>query len=209
MRKNSIFKNLLAYFLISVVSLGTIFYSNLFIEYDLDGYYGKLIDRPAYNFSLYSTQKKEVRLSDFKGKFVLLTFGFSRCQTVCPLNLSKFRSLWHQLQKENAQKLEFAFLSFDQLRDHPKDVELFLKEFNIKNLHGLVDGKEQVLNVAREYLNHISYSKELIKFNPETQVQHNGYLYLIDDQGKLAMVYPQKKLQVKELMKDIIKLASR
>ena len=201
-----IFRELAPYGFILILLSATYFSPNFFTNNDLDQYYGTFVDQDAYDFSLRSSENTTVRLSQFKGKYVLITFGFTQCDSICPLNISRFHELWSQSKDSD---LNFIFISFDRLRDNPESVGRFLSDFNISNLYGLVDGEDSGLNVAYKYKNHIKFDQEKILKNKKWQINHNGFLYLIDKNGKLAIIYMQQNLKLEKIYQDIKELESR
>jgi protein SCO1/2 len=183
-------------------------YSSIFIKIDLDGFYGKHINQEAYNFNLKSSDGEEVHLSDFQGRFVLLTFGFTKCTGVCPLNLYRFKKLSEGLHEKSMTdlNLDFIFISFDEIRDTPKEMEAFLENFTFPGLYGLLSGKDRGIQVARNYNNHINIEDGKRDTGPEYQINHNGFLYLIDPRGRLSLIYMQQEVDEDKLINDIKKL---
>ncbi len=200
------FRKLLPYLLICVVIGFTYFYSDLFINYDLDGFYGKEVDQKAYNFDLLSSSGKRVQLTDFGEQFLFLTFGFTRCTSVCPLNLHRFQSLSKKFLEQNLN-VKFIFISFDAFRDNAKEIEDFVSKFSTPNIEGLLSGKDNTLDVATKFKNYISFNKEKIEENPNFQINHNGFLYLIDKASKLRLIYMQKDVDEQKIINDIKKLS--
>ncbi len=204
-----IFRRFFPYLLIFMLCIFTYNYSKIFIDFDLDGYYGKRIEQKAYAFKLKDANGKRVELSDFEGRFVLLTFGFTKCNGVCPLNLHRFKKLSKILTKSPSIDLSFVFISFDEIRDTSEEMQLFLENFQLPNVYGLLSDKEAGLDVAREYKNHINFEKEEIRKDPSYQVNHNGFLYLIDPFGNLALIYMQQEIDEKLIIDDIKKLNNK
>ncbi len=200
------FGKLLPYLLICVVTGFTYFYSDFFIKYDLDGFYGKEVHQKAYNFDLLSSSGKRVQLSDFNEQFLFITFGFTRCTSVCPLNLYRFQGLSKKFLEQNLN-VKFIFISFDQFRDDAKQIEDFISKFSTPNIEGLLSGKENTLDVATKFKNYISINEEKIKENPNFQINHNGFLYLIDKASNLRLIYMQKDVDEQKIIDDIKKLS--
>ncbi len=70
------------------------------------------------DFSLLNQQGQATRLSDLRGRFTLLTFGFTHCPDICPMTLSDF---WQarEMLADQARDLHFVFISVDGARDKP------------------------------------------------------------------------------------------
>jgi protein SCO1/2 len=197
------------YLLIIFLLIATYNYSYIFINYDFDGYYGKSVNLDAHNFKLKNANGDEVKLDDFRGSNVLLTFGFTKCTGVCPLNLQRFKTLSEKLSISNNLKIKFIFISFDDLRDDEKELQLFLDNFDIPNTTGLLSGIETGLFVADKYRNNITYEIDKIKQDNDHQINHKGFIYLINPSGKLSIVYMQQDLEEDKVIQDIIKLNSK
>ena len=157
------------------------------------------------NFTLLSSNNQYVSLEDFKGKVVLLFFGFTVCPDTCPLTLSKLQQVMAQLgQQKQVQQL---FITVDPKRDNPDQLKSFLATFNI-NIIGLTGTEEEILHVAELYGS--AYMKNPT-INSETSylMIHTGYVYLIDQQGQVRAIYPQdtEKIQmiedIRQLLADI------
>ena len=153
------------------------------------------------NFTLLSSNNQYVSLEDFKGKVVLLFFGFTVCPDTCPLTLSKLQQVMAQLgQQKPVQQL---FITVDPKRDNPDQLKSFLGTFNI-NIIGLTGTEEEILHVAELYGS--AYTKNPT-INSETSylMIHTGYVYLIDQQGQVRAIYPQDTEKI-EMIKDIRQL---
>ncbi len=196
-------------FLILLLAIATYNYTSIFIKIDLDEYYGKYVGKKAYDFNLKMESGKYIRLSSFKGKFLLLTFGFTKCTGICPINLNRFQKLSEKISSKDLSNINFAFISFDKIRDDKKDMKDFLNNFNIPNMYGLLSGKDNGLEVARKYKNHINYDISKIKNNSKFQINHNGFLYLINPTGELSIVYMQQDIDEEKIIQDIQKLMSK
>jgi hypothetical protein len=112
MKKRSIF---LPFLLISLICFFSYSFSSFFIEFGLGGFYGKYIGSKATDFSLRGVTGKEVNLNDYRGDFLLLTFGFTKCTGVCPINLSRFKRITEILSSQDIEKVNFVFITFDDI----------------------------------------------------------------------------------------------
>ena len=153
------------------------------------------------NFTLLSSNNQYVSLEDFKGKVVLLFFGFTVCPDTCPLTLSKLQQVTAQLGQQ--KPLQQLFITVDPKRDNPDQLKSFLGTFNI-NIIGLTGTEEEILHVAELYGS--AYMKNPT-INSETSylMIHTGYVYLIDQQGQVREIYPQDTEGIR-IIEDIKKL---
>src|SRR5512135_226101 len=81
-------------------------------------FHGSVIDPPvrAADFSLIDQNGASYRLSDQKGKTVLLFFGYTHCPDECPGTLAQFKQI-KQLLGKKADQVEFAMITVDPERD--------------------------------------------------------------------------------------------
>ena len=91
------------------------------------------IDPPVVlpDFTLQSNENDAVSLSDFKGKYVLLFFGYTHCPDVCPLTLDGFRRVKSELELNLNDKIVFMFITVDSIRDTPERLSEYLAAFNV------------------------------------------------------------------------------
>lgn len=202
-------KSLISCLLILLVGLFSYKYSEIFQWLGLKTYYGKYIGHKAHAFNLKDYHRGRVSLEDFKGKYLLLTFGFTRCAGVCPLNLENFRNIFKEFQDQSSSKLEFAFVSFDDLRDDATSVKEFVQRSGIKNIYGLLSGPDKALDISHHYKNDIQYEVRKIQEDETYQINHNGFVYLINPKGVLTLIYLQKNLNTQRVVEDILLLIEK
>jgi protein SCO1 len=143
-------------------------------------FHGSLItpSQPAGDFSLTSQTGSTVKLSDFRGKYVLLYFGFTNCTSECPLTMGFLKQM-HDKLGSLADQTQVVMISTDPARDTPAALGDFLGHFD-PSFIGLTSTKENLQPVWSEY-------GVTVLDNGET---HSSYLYLIDPQGNLVATYP-------------------
>ena len=153
------------------------------------------------NFTLLSSNNQYVSLEDFKGKVILLFFGFTVCPDTCPLTLSKLQQVMAQLEQQ--KPVQQLFITVDPKRDNPEQLKSFLSPFNL-NIIGLTGTEEEILHVAELYGS--AYMKNPT-INSETSylMIHTGYVYLIDQQGQVRAIYPQDTEEI-QIIEDISQL---
>lgn len=162
-------------------------------------YYGKEIDTKAYNFSLKDTDGNQVRLSSYLGKYVYLFFGFTSCTDICPIMMSNFVDIGSKIQ---SKKINYLFITIDPIRDNAKAVKEFVSKFDVPNLKGLLSGKDSVHFVSKKYVSSFNYYEKKAEQDVDYQVEHAGFIYLIDPKGNIKFVYPHKDLNIDKLVKD-------
>ena len=126
---------------------------------------------------------KTVSLSDFKGKVVLLYFGFTHCPDVCPTSLYLMTNSMNKLKDKEKLDVVPIFISVDPDRDTTKILSEYVKYFN-KKLIGLTADKKTIDGVIEKY--NASYVMVPMKNSKlKYTVSHTVRIYMIDKKGIL------------------------
>jgi protein SCO1/2 len=143
-------------------------------------FHGSLISpsKPAPDFSLTSQTGATVHLSDFRGKYVLIYFGFTNCTSECPLTMGFLKQMHDRLGTQ-ADQTQVIMISTDPARDTPEALGAFLSHFD-PTFIGVTSSQSVLQPVWSAY-------GVTVLDNGET---HSSYLYLIDPQGNLIATYP-------------------
>ena len=139
----------------------------------------------ASDFILTSHMGTKVSLSDYKGKLVIVLFGYTHCPDVCPTQLSDMQKLLEKLG-DKAKQVQVLFITFDPERDTPKVLKEFLTFFN-PTFVGLTGTKKEIAAVAKQYK--AQYIKRKSLSRPGYFFGHSSVVYLIDQEGQLFSVY--------------------
>jgi protein SCO1 len=143
--------------------------------------------RTVSDFELTDQNGRQTRLSDFRGRPVLLAFGFTQCPDVCPLTLADFKAVKRELGSD-ADRVTFMLVSIDPDRDTPAVLKRYLSVFD-ESFVGLTGPDERLRRIADQL--DASYEKQ--KPDPESgayTVAHTSFMYLFDAQGKWTTTYP-------------------
>ena len=140
--------------------------------------------RAAPEFSLHGSDGTELRLSRFRGKVVVLGFGFSSCTDVCPTTLSTLAQAHRELGAEAAD-LQVVYITVDPERDDAERLRGYLAGFDPTFVGGT--GSAEQLAAVRE-----EYGIAATRRNSEASYafDHSSYTYLIDREGKLRALMP-------------------
>lgn len=153
-----------------------------------NGFYNeKVLD----DFSLKDSSGNDVSLSEYKGKLVLLNFGYTSCPDICPTTLGNLRSIYTKLDN-NQDEVQVVFISVDPDRDNPEKLEEYVKFFN-NDFIGLTGNEEQLKEVSDIF--NIFYFKEGVDTDKDYLMSHPTSIYLIDREGKLILKYPHNTKQ--------------
>jgi protein SCO1/2 len=143
-------------------------------------FHGSLISppEPATDFSLTNQTGVKVHLSDFRGKYVLIYFGYTNCTSECPLTMGFLKQM-HDRLGSLADQTQVIMISTDPARDTPDALGAFLIHFD-PSFIGVTSTLKDLQPVWSAY-------GVTVLDNGET---HSSYLYMIDPQGNLIATYP-------------------
>ena len=123
-------------------------------------------------------------LADFRGKVVLLFFGYVHCPDVCPTTLADMAQAM-QLLGDDAKRVQVLFVTVDPERDTTELLANFIPAFNPDFL-GLSGDAQATADVTRAFA--VSYQKQPSKTG--YNVDHSAGTYLIDPQGGVRLLAP-------------------
>ncbi len=138
------------------------------------------------DFSLTDHFGKKMALHDYKGKTVILFFGFANCPHICPPALSNIDSAINTLG-DLAKKIQVLMVTVDPERDTPAKLKEFVTVFNPEFL-GLTGTMKEIKKVTEQYS--ISFNKGDKDENGDYQVKHTSVINIVDSRGELVDVIP-------------------
>lgn len=133
------------------------------------------------DFYLYDTEGAPRPLRSFRGKALVLFFGFTHCPDVCPTTLARAAQVKRKLGAD-AAKVQFAFATLDPQRDTPNVLRTYVKAFD-PDFIGLT-GSEGDIRVAAGNLK-VSYAK--VPMGPTYTIDHSTRSFLFDPDGQLRV----------------------
>lgn len=129
------------------------------------------------------------RLRDFRGKAVVIFFGYTQCPDVCPTTLSTMAEVMHLLG-EDAKRIQVLFVTLDPARDTRDLLKNYVPRFH-PSFIGLSGDEAATAAVAREF--RVYYLKH--PGSPEVpgsySLDHTANSYLFDPQGRLRLAEKQ------------------
>ncbi len=140
--------------------------------------------RQAPDFTLQGTQGQAFKLSQYRGKVVLLAFGYSHCQSVCPITLNTFAQTLRAMGPA-AAGVQVVYVTVDPGRDTPARLKTFLENFS----HSFMGGtgtEQQLQQVRKDY----GVSATKIPDDKEYMYDHSSFIYLIDRAGRIRALMP-------------------
>lgn len=122
-----------------------------------------------------------VSLSDFRGKAVVLAYGYTSCPDICPMTLQIFATALKQLTPEELTQVQPLFVTIDPERDTPARVAEYAQHFH-PQIIGLSGTPEQIAAVAKQYL--VIYRKVALEDSAlGYAMDHSSRVYLLDQDG--------------------------
>ncbi len=142
---------------------------------------------PGGDFALHAASGP-VTLQDFRGKVVMLYFGYTTCPDICPTALSFLTQALNGLNSEELKKVQGIFISLDPKRDTPEKLAEYTRFFH-PNLIGITGTAEEVATAARLY--GVQYYEAELEDSPiGYAVNHSSVTYLITSDGALRFIFP-------------------
>ncbi|MFZ6755809.1 SCO family protein [Undibacterium sp. Ji50W] len=143
--------------------------------------------RVAPDFSLRGSDGTELKLSRYRGKLVVLEFGYTSCFDVCPTSLAMLAQVRKKLGTLAAD-VQIVYVTVDPERDTVAILKPYLAAFD-PSFVGATGSPEQLARVRKDY--GISASKNMVPGSKTAYtMSHSSYLYLIDRQGSLRSMMP-------------------
>jgi cytochrome oxidase Cu insertion factor (SCO1/SenC/PrrC family) len=136
-------------------------------------------------FTLVDSSGKERSLAEFKGKIVLIYFGYMFCPDICPTDLYNLASLLMRLGKDSAQ-VQVIFITLDPARDTPELMGKYVQHFD-KRILGLRGTEQQTKQVATQYKTF--YEKVSLNGN-QYVIDHTAFIYIMNRTGKYVAFFP-------------------
>ena len=141
--------------------------------------------RLAPDFELPGTHGKPLKIGDYRGKIVVLGFGFTHCPEVCPMTLATLAAARKELG-EAAADVQIIWITVDPERDDADRLGKYVTAFDPGFVGGT--GTEAQLAAVRK-----DYGIAAAKIKNEGQPDgwsHSAFTYLIDRDGKLRALMP-------------------
>ncbi len=150
-------------------------------------FHGTVIQSPEASFDFTLTSSKgDVSLSDYRGKLVLMYFGYTFCPDICPATLANVGQALRDLGSQ-ADDIQVIMVSLDPERDTPEKLSDYVDQFH-PTFIGITGTKEQLDEVASLY--GIFYQKADGSDATGYLIDHTATLLVLDREGYLKLVFP-------------------
>ncbi len=137
---------------------------------------------------------------DFRGRYMLVFFGYSFCPDVCPTTLSTIADTYAKLGTRKS-KIAPLFITLDPERDSPKVLKTYLAAFGPEFV-GLTGKAGAIKNAANDY--RVYYKKQALP-NGGYSIDHTSVLYLMGPDGQFLTYYDDQNLSADALLADLRK----
>ncbi|KAF9918698.1 Cu-binding protein [Lobosporangium transversale] len=126
---------------------------------------------------------------DFKGRYMLIYFGFTNCPDICPEELDKMAEVLDTVNSDPkiGNVITPIFITCDPQRDTVSEVKNYVKEFH-KDLIGLTGSMEEIAKVAKAYRVYFSKPPKVAE-GEDYLVDHSIFFYLMSPEGEFVDCY--------------------
>ena len=137
----------------------------------------------AKDFALTDQNGKARTLADFKGKAVVVFFGYTQCPDVCPTTMAEMADVMKQLG-DLANRVQVLFVTVDPERDTQALLAAYVPNFD-KRFLGLYGDQAATEKVAKDFK--VFYQKVPGKTASSYSVDHTAGSYVFDKQGRIRL----------------------
>jgi protein SCO1/2 len=148
------------------------------------------------DFHLDDTQGRPRSLADFRGKVVLLFFGFVQCPDVCPAALARAAEVM-QLLGDDGSKVQTLFITVDPERDTPETLQAYTAAF-----HPSFIGLRGDLLRTKETADHFKVYYHKVPTAGSYTIEHTAMIYAFDPAGRLRLAL-RPELSAKDVAQDV------
>lgn len=160
----------------------------------------------AKDFALTDHNGQSRTLADFKGKVVVMFFGYTQCPDVCPTTMGEMVAVKQALNaggRTDGDKVQVLFITVDPERDTPAIMKSYMAAFDPSFLALYAGTPEQLTALAKDYK--VYYKKVDGKTPGSYTMDHSAGQYIYDPQGRLRL-YARYGSGVESLTADIRQL---
>lgn len=156
----------------------------------------------ANTLSLTDHTGKQRTLEDFKGKVVVLFFGYTHCPDVCPTTMSDLAQAMKMLGPKS-DEVQVLFVTVDPERDTQQVLADYVPSFDSRFI-GLYGTPEQMAETAKNFK--IFYSKQASAGKSDYTIDHSAGVYVFDKQGhvRIYIKYGEKPQEIASDLKTLL-----
>ncbi|MBO9708037.1 MAG: SCO family protein [Caulobacter sp.] len=140
----------------------------------------------AGDFDLVDHQGRSVRLADYAGRLVVLFFGFTHCQVVCPRALTKLNAVIRHVDPSR-DLIQGLYVTVDPARDDPSVMEAYLRPA-YPRFDGVTGEVETLADMRKAYR---VYAQRREEAGGNYSVPHSALIHVLDRQGRHIDHWPE------------------
>lgn len=183
MDKKILLVGLISFLLIAAVAAGVFLFSKP------EAFRGTTYADPypaAAEIELTRADGTQFRLSEMRGKVVMLFFGYTSCPDVCPTTMAELKQALEKIG-EKAARVQVLYVTVDPERDTPQRVQEYVNHFN-SDFIGLSGSESELAKVWNDY----GVFREIVDGTSAAGylVNHTARVTMIDQQGNLRVSFP-------------------
>jgi len=133
-------------------------------------------------FRLRAGDGREVTDADYRGRWMLVYFGYTHCPDACPTALQDMATTLDGMSVEERRKVALLFITVDPERDTPAVMQDYVTAFG-GGITGLSGTPAQIAQVAKAY--RVYYAKHP-RAGEEYDMDHSSIIYVMDPRGRFA-----------------------
>ena len=150
------------------------------------------------DFELTAHTGKRVRVSEYRGKVVVLFFGYTHCPDICAPTLNRLSQVMQRLGPD-AAKVQVLFVTVDPKHDTPAQLAGFVPKFH-ESFVGLTGTEAEIAAVARDYK--VAFQADTKPGTAQPLIAHFGGMMIKDATGKLRLMH-KNDASAEDLAHDI------
>jgi len=151
-------------------------------------FHGQILQssEPVADFALKAHTGQQVRLSDWRGRWVALYFGYTFCPDVCPTTLAQLAQARRRLGAD-AARVQVIMVTVDPERDTPERLAAYMSAFD-PTFVGLTGTPAEIAAVAGPL--GVYFARQEVKGAAGYLVDHTASVLLLDPEGRLRLIWP-------------------
>ncbi len=156
----------------------------------------------AKDFQLSDHNGQARTMQDFRGKIVVMFFGFLNCPDICPTTLAEWNGIRESLPAEQRDKIQVLFVTVDPERDTAAKLKAYVTGFHPTNL-GLLGDAKATADTAKSFK--VIYQKQEGKTPDNYNMDHTAASFVFDQTGKVRL-YVRMGQTVEKTASDVKQL---
>jgi protein SCO1/2 len=166
---------------------------------------GTSVERFGGSFTLTASDGSTKTDESFRGRWMLVYFGYTHCPNICPMTLSAISRAIDTLGPLGAN-VQPIYITIDPERDTPEQMGEYTRAFDPR-IVGLTGTPQAIALVAKEY--RVFYQKVAGQNRDDYSMTHSSYIYVMDPNGRYVTLITQSEdpAAIAERMRQLLTTA--